>query len=99
MITTWRRVMKTKSLTFLLAFTFLFLFSGSVYGGDLKDGFDAVEREDYETAYKLLLPFAEQGDAGAQSNLGLMYETGNQRKGVIRSNLSTHHHFPIPSPL
>ena len=26
--------MKTKQLTFLLALTFLFLFSGSVYGGD-----------------------------------------------------------------
>ena len=29
---TWRRVMKTKPLTFLLSLTFLFLFSGSVYG-------------------------------------------------------------------
>ena len=76
MITTWRRVMKTKSLTFLLAFTFLFLFSGSVYGGDLKDGFDAVEREDYETAYKLLLPFAEQGDAAAQFFLGQLHNVG-----------------------
>ena len=29
--------MKTKPLTFLLALTFLFLFSGSVYGTDLQD--------------------------------------------------------------
>ena len=37
--------MKTKPLTFLLAFTFLFLFSGSVYGDDLQDGMGANERE------------------------------------------------------
>ena len=37
MRTTWRRVMKTKPVTFLFAFTFLFLFSGSVYGTDLQD--------------------------------------------------------------
>ena len=71
--------MKTKPLTFLLALTFLFLFSGSVYGDDLQDGLDAVERKDYETAHKLLLPFAEQGDAEAQYLLGLMY---NEGKGV-----------------
>ena len=40
--------MKTKSLTFLLALTFLFLFSGSsvVFGGDLQDGVDAYEIKD-----------------------------------------------------
>ena len=32
MRTTWRIIMKTKPLTFLLALTFLFLFSGSVLG-------------------------------------------------------------------
>ena len=50
MRTTWRRVMKTKPLTFLLALTFLFLFSGSVYGDDLQGGWSAYERKDYETA-------------------------------------------------
>ena len=56
--------MKTK-LTFLLALTFLFLFSGSVYGDDFQDGLDAHERKDYKTAYKLWLPLAEQGNAFA----------------------------------
>ena len=36
----FRKKMKTK-LTFLLALTFLFLFSGSVYGDDFQDGWDA----------------------------------------------------------
>jgi len=37
MRTTWRRVMKTKQLTFLLALTFLFLFSSSsvVFGDSM----------------------------------------------------------------
>jgi len=67
--------MKTKPLTFLLALTFLFLFSGSsvVFGDDYKDGRDAYNRQDYKTAYKLWLPLAKKGNAEAQFNLGLMY--------------------------
>jgi len=70
--------MKIK-LTFLLSLTFLFLFSGSVYGDDLQDALDAWDRKDYKEAYRLLLPLAEQGDAAAQVKLGLMY---NEGKGV-----------------
>ena len=60
--------MKTKQLTFLLALTFVFLFSGSsvVFGDDLQDAIDAADRKDYDKAYKLILPYAEQGDAKAQ---------------------------------
>ena len=49
--------MKTKPLTFLLALTFLFLFSGSsvVFGDNFQDGWSAYEKKDYETA---LLPSA-----------------------------------------
>jgi len=73
--------MKTKPLTFLLALTFLFLFSGSsvVFADDLQDGIDAAQRGDFKTAYKLWLPLAEQGHAKAQYLLGSMYERG---KGV-----------------
>ena len=58
--------------------TFLLLFSGSsgVYGDDYQDGWDAYERQDYKTAYKLWLPLAEQGDADAQVLLGVMYDKG-----------------------
>ena len=65
-----------KQLTFLLAFTFLFLFSGSVYGDDLLDGLDANEKGDYKEAVRLWLPLAEQGDATVQYNLGQMYRQG-----------------------
>ena len=67
--------MKTP-LTFLLALTFLFLFSSGVFGDDFQDGFDAHQKEDYRTAHRLWLPLAEQGHASAQFNLGLMYEYG-----------------------
>ena len=54
---------------------------------DFNDGFegtaDAFERDDYETAYKLFSPLAEQGDARAQCNLGLMYHEG---QGVPEDN-------------
>ena len=49
-----------KPLTFLLALTFLFLFSSVVFGDDLQDGEDAAKRGDFKTAYKLWLPLAEQ---------------------------------------
>ena len=41
------------------------------------DAVESLEREDYETAYKLFLPLAEQGDADAQFNLGVMYDEGD----------------------
>ena len=58
-----------KKLTFILSLTFLFLFSGSVYGDDLQDALDALvahNRQDYKTAHRLWLPLAEQGDKFAQ---------------------------------
>ena len=70
--------MKIK-LTFLLSLTFLFLFSGSVYGDDFQDGMDAFQRKDYKEAVRLWKPLAEQGNAIEQYNLGHMYEKG---KGV-----------------
>ena len=76
MRTTWQSLSNETKLTFLLSLTFLFLFSGSVYGDDYQDGLDAVNRGDYKTAYKLWLPLAEQGDVEAQYNLGVMYYKG-----------------------
>ena len=54
--------MKTTPVIFLLAFTFLFLFSGSsvVFGNDLQDALDA----------------ANKGNAEAQNKLGRMYARG-----------------------
>ena len=70
--------MKTKPLKFLLALTFLFLFSGSsaVFADDLQDAVAAYLREDYKIAHKLFLPFAKKGNSKAQHKLGQMYQNG-----------------------
>jgi len=49
---------------------------GIVRAGSLEDGLAAVNRGDYATALRLFQPLAEQGNAWAQSNLGVMYEKG-----------------------
>ena len=81
--------MRTKQLTFLLALTFLFLFSGSsvVFADDYQDGLDAYQKQDYKTAHKFWLSLAEQGHADAQSNLGVMYYIG---QGVPQDYVSAH---------
>jgi hypothetical protein len=60
--------MKTP-LTFLLALTFLFLFSGSVYGDDYKDGKDAMRRGDYKTGIGKFKLLAEQGEEKSTQQL------------------------------
>ena len=44
---------------------------------DFQKGLDAYNRGDYATALREWKPFAEQGDAEAQYNLGVMYENGD----------------------
>ncbi|HHF5941662.1 TPA: tetratricopeptide repeat protein [Haemophilus influenzae] len=41
-----------------------------------QQGLTAYEQSDYQTAFKLWLPMAEQGDANVQFNLGVMYAEG-----------------------
>jgi TPR repeat protein len=43
---------------------------------DFYDGVAAYETGDYTTALKEWRPLAEQGDAQAQNNLGMMYDYG-----------------------
>jgi TPR repeat protein len=44
---------------------------------DLAAGMEALKNRDYATALKEFLPLAQQGNALAQSDLGLMYEEGH----------------------
>ena len=45
---------------------------------DYADGFSAASSGDYKAAYAKWHDLAEQGDANAQFNLGLMYHSGLQ---------------------
>jgi TPR repeat protein len=47
------------------------------------EGLEAYQAGDYETALQEWRPLAEQGNVGAQFNLGIMYRNGN---GVIQDN-------------
>ena len=58
----------------------LLLAPGMLWADDLmqqwKAGVEAYKIRDYETAYKISLPIAEQGYADAQTLVGEMYRTG-----------------------
>ena len=41
-----------------------------------QQGLSAYQQSDYQTAFKLWLPLAEQGEANVQFNLGVMYANG-----------------------
>ena len=46
------------------------------WSADFQKGLTAYKRGDYATALREWTPLAEQGDAAAQFNLGVMYEKG-----------------------
>ena len=63
-----------KHLNIILAF--LMTLSSPVTAQDFNKGVLAYNSGDYVTAIKEWMPLAEQGDADAQNNLGVMYENG-----------------------
>ncbi len=53
-------------------------FAPTAYAGPLEDGLAAYDNGDYATAARLYKLAADQGDAFAQYNLGLMYDIGER---------------------
>lgn len=53
----------------------------SIARAGLDEGMTAFKQGDYEVAFRILKPFAEQGNAEVQSALGLMYARGT---GVLQ---------------
>ena len=51
-------------------------FAAPAAAGRLEDADAAFKRRDYATAVRLIRPLAEQGDANAQYNLGVLYDNG-----------------------
>lgn len=70
-----------KLLTSLIVGAFFVFGSVSAQAQDFAKGVAAYETGDFATALKEWKPLAEQGDAAAQHNLGLMYDNGN---GVVQ---------------
>jgi uncharacterized protein len=50
--------------------------SGATIAGPLEDGVEAYHHGEYATAYQLLHPLAEKGDARAQLNIAFLFSDG-----------------------
>jgi len=60
----------------LTASLMLVALAGAAVSGPMDDANAAYHRGDYATALRLVRPLADQGDADAQYNLGVMYAKG-----------------------
>ena len=73
------KLTKTLLTTALLGAS-IFSFQSTAWADTLEQqfqqGLTAYEQSNYQTAFKLWLPLAEQGDANVQFNLGVMYAEG-----------------------
>ena len=58
------------------------LVGNPAFSADFQKGLDAAQKGDFATALKEWKPLAEQGNAPAQFNLGLIYAKG---QGVTRN--------------
>jgi len=77
----WGTNMKRQSISRALLGASLAFLSVPAIAAAIDDGQAAYNAGDYATALRLWRPLAEQGNARAQNNLGVMYENG---KGVAQ---------------
>ena len=68
--------MKAEFKRAIAAILLVLSFATSVAAGPLEDATAAYARGDYATALRFIRPQADQGNAKAQYNLGLMYDKG-----------------------
>ena len=71
----------------LVALVLSLSLAAPVTAGPFEDGSAAYERGDYATALMVYRPLADKGDAKAQYNLGIMYDTG---QGVSQDYVQAH---------
>jgi len=64
------------SLSGLMGFMLLLLFSTEAWGADFQKGLEAYNKKDYKTALSEWEPLTEEGHAEAQFMLGMMYRNG-----------------------
>ena len=62
---------------YISLFIVTLVMSSATASADYQEGLDAYDAGDYATAMKEWRPLAEQGNANAQYNLGVMYANGN----------------------
>ena len=91
----------------LTAFLLFFLMACPMHAGPIEDATKAYGRGDYKTAYQLINPLAEKGDAVAQFILGFMYDEGQgvpqdyaeaakwYRRAAIQGNKAAQHNLGL----
>jgi TPR repeat protein len=62
------------------------IFATLLFGANLQDGYNAIEKGDYKTAFAIFEDLAKKGDIGAQFNLGIMYSNGQGDKPFMRKD-------------
>ena len=75
--------MRNLTATICLTISVLLVSGGMSWSADFHKGLTAYKSGDYATALREWTPLAEQGNAAAQGNLGVMYEKG---QGVPRDD-------------
>ena len=60
----------------IAAILLMLSFAEPAAAGPLEDADAALKRRDYAAALRFIRPLAEQGDASAQHNLGVLYDNG-----------------------
>ncbi len=79
--------MKKLTVTICLTLAVLLGGVGTSWGADFDKGLAAAQSGDFATALREWRPLAEQGDADAQYNLGVMYRKGH---GVPQDKVYAH---------
>jgi len=79
--------MRNLTATMCLTLAVLLGSAGMSWSADLQKSFTAAQSGDFATALREWTPLAEQGDANAQFNLGVMYDEG---LGVIQDYVRAH---------
>jgi TPR repeat protein len=96
--------MRTLTATLCLTLAVLLGSAGMSWSADLQKGFTAAQSGDYATALREWTPLAEQRDASAQYNLGVMYENGqgvpqDYKTAVKWYRLAAEQGMPLPSTI
>jgi TPR repeat protein len=68
------------------------VFAHTGLAGDFEDGMAALERKDFATAFSKFRSAAQQGNAAAQTNLGVMYDRG---EGVAQDYTAAVHWYRL----
>ena len=76
--------------TLLAALTAIMLFATPVVAEDYVDAKAAYDAGDYQKAFRLFKPLAEQGNASVQAAIGWLYENG---EGVPEDDTRAVHWF------